>query len=138
MLVAPCILYIRSKAETICLDQSIASQIAQLLRDVKMDWASEAIATCILPHVEPFLRHTHTQVLLNIAMCYSKTLFVEIYRQLCQMRASSVASLDRETKLGLYLLAHRLYQVAQYVPSMATNAYTILVSLYNLCTDPEK
>lgn len=133
-MIAPCILYISKEAETIPCDAEVCSRIVQLLRDVKLEWASEALASSLIPHVPLLMRGRHSLFLLGVAMCYSRSLFLKIYEHLLVLLASSFSHVDRDLLKDVYCLTHMVYRVAQYVPTMGPYVCTMLHLLYAQCT----
>ena len=134
-MIAPCILYISKESERIPEDAEVCCKIIQLLRDVKIDWASEVLASSLTPHVPLLMTGRHSMALLSVAMCYSRELFLEIYKNLLRLFASRFSGLGQELLKDTYTLTFRIYQVAQHVPSMAPHTYAMLVSLYAKCQD---
>jgi hypothetical protein len=132
-MIAPCILYISKESERIPEDAEVCCRIIQLLRDVKIDWASEVLASNLTPYVPLLMTGRHSLALLSVGMCYSRELFLGIYKNLLRMFATRFSELGRDLLRDTYTLTYRIYQVAQHVPSMAPHAYTMLVVLYDMC-----
>ena len=112
----------------------VCAKIVQLLREVQVAWASEAIANALIPHVALLTKSESSLRLLSIAMCYSKELYVQIYRQLRCMHRTAFKDVDAALLGELYMLTFRVFQVAQYVPEMGPVVYTMLLQLYALCS----
>jgi len=136
-LVAPCLLYISQEVESLPSDGEVCARIVQLLRDVKIDWASEALASSLIPHVAVLMRGRHSLLLLSIAMCYSRQLFLEIYKHLLVLLQVSFADVERGLLKDVYCLTYRVYLVAQHVSCMAPYVYSMLHSLYAKCEAPQ-
>jgi hypothetical protein len=133
-LIAPCLLYVSKEADKIPCDAEVCSRIVQLLRDVKLTWASEALASSLIPHVPLLMSGRHSLFLLGVAMCYSRSLFLKIYEHLLVLLASSFSRVDRDLLKDVYCLTHMVYRVAKYVPTMEPYVCTMLHSLYAQCT----
>lgn len=133
-MVAPCILYIHQEAASIPVHPEVCTKIVQLLREVQVAWASEAIAKALIPHVALLTKSRSSIELLSIAMCYSKELYLQIYRQLRCMHGTAFKDVDATLLPELYMLTFRVFQVAQHVPEMGPIVYTMLLQLYVLCS----
>lgn len=133
-MVAPCILYIHQEAASIPVHPEVCTKIVQLLREVQVAWASEAIANALIPHVALLTKSKSSLELLSIAMCYSKALYLQIYSQLCCMHRTAFKDFDAALLRELYMLTFRVFQVAQHVHEMRPIVYTMLLQLYVRCS----
>ena len=127
--VASCMISLQFYGSRIAEDPSACKILLETISGCGEAWAQEMLAKCICLHVSAFLLRPWSVSVLDVALCYSEELCIEVHSALLQeSRLFFVKMQDDETIYRLSLMSMRMVGQAAVIPDLG-GIHEILATL---------